>query len=186
MSASTSALGSPAARRIREELGASNSASDDNPLLIGDVLVDKDRPVSGQPDRGDTAVLHAGQRYRGIHRRERNLARINMLRTMHPSTSARIAGGQHHACRVPHAVGALGLHDDTVRRDVEPDAVVLAEGGRIGQVRVDLADPQSVATGLFDVPADRRRPGPPHCRRERTSAFPHSHCPLLRPINPCC
>ncbi len=72
----------------------------------------------------------------------------------HDAVDVGAGGRQHHARRVPHPVGALGLHDDTVRRDVQADVVLLAEGGGIGEVRVDLADPQPVIARLLDVLAN--------------------------------
>ena len=65
------------------------------------------------------------------------------------------AGGrQHHACRVPYPVGPLGFHDDAVRGDFKADAVLLAEGGGVGEVRAHLADPQPVGARPLDAPTD--------------------------------
>src|SRR3954466_9119666 len=74
------------------------------------------------------------------------------LRTM-PLTSARVVASTMHAAY--HTRSALGLHDDAVRRDIQPDVVVLAEGRGVGKVGVDLADPQPVTARPVDVAADR-------------------------------
>ncbi len=72
----------------------------------------------------------------------------------HDAVDVSAGGRQHHTRRVPYPVGALGFHDDAVRRDVKADVVLLAEGGGIGEVGVDLADPQPVGARLLDVLTD--------------------------------
>src|SRR5437588_11318564 len=44
------------------ELRATDSRADHDAGRGGNSLVDTDRPVDGQPDRGDAAVLHPGER----------------------------------------------------------------------------------------------------------------------------
>ena len=135
--------------RWGKQFRVANAAADDDPLLIHHILIDQDRPVRRQPDRGDSAILHAGQRNRGVHRSERNLAGVKMF--AHDAVDVGAGGRQHDARRVPYSVGPLGFHDDTVRRDVQADVVLLAEGGGIGEVGVDLTDPQPVGARLLDV-----------------------------------
>ena len=60
-----------------------------------DGLVHEHRPVGGQPDRGDAAVLHPGQLDRGLHRANEAL-RTSSSRLTRPFTSALVVA-QHHA-----------------------------------------------------------------------------------------
>ena len=72
----------------------------------------------------------------------------------HDAVDVGAGGRQHKARRVPYPVGPFGFHDNAVRRDVKADVVLLTEGGGIGEVGVDLADPQPVGARLLDVLTD--------------------------------
>ena len=100
--------------------------------------IDEDRPISRQPERRDTAVLHPGLRDRVVHRGERRLAGVEQ--TTYDSIHVSPRCSQHHASSHPYHVSPARGDDDAVGRDVQPDAVPLAERGSVRQVRIDLRD----------------------------------------------
>src|SRR4051794_35013727 len=63
----------------QRQLGVPDAAADHHGRRGRDGRVDQDRPVLGEADRGDAAVLHAGHRNRVVHRGERGLARVEAL-----------------------------------------------------------------------------------------------------------
>ena len=88
-----------------------------------------------QPDRRDAAVLHAGQRHGVVHRRERRLARVEAL--AHHAVHVGPRRRQHHARGVAGHVAAAPGDDHAVRRVLQRHAVLRAERGGVGELRID-------------------------------------------------
>ena len=122
----------------QRQLRAAQPAADDHRRRVRHRGVDQQRPVVGQAERGDPAVLHARQRHGVVHRRERRLARVQP--PPHQAVDVGTRGGEHQAGRVPDHLAAATRDDDTVRGAVHRRAVRGAERRGVGQRRVDLGD----------------------------------------------
>ena len=78
------------------ELGVPDAAADHHGRHRGHRRVDQHRPVLGQPDRGDPAVLHAGQATASSIGANEALRAFSRLRTS-PLTSARVLASTRQA-----------------------------------------------------------------------------------------
>ena len=116
------------------ELGGPAAASQDDVVERHDALVDVDRQVGRQGQQRHAADHHAGQVLRLVRRGERD------ARDVHEAPHGVI---DVEPRRRQHEAGAVLLRlllrgdDDGVARVVERHAVLLAEGRRVGEVRVD-------------------------------------------------
>ena len=81
----------------KEELAPADAAADHDLRRPRDRRVDEDRPVGGQAERSDSAVLHARERDSLVHRRERRRPRVQAA--PHDTVHIGARRGQHHARR---------------------------------------------------------------------------------------
>ena len=113
-----------------------NAAADDHTPGRSHGVVHEQRPVGGQSNRRDAAVLHPGQLHCRLHRGERGLADIKL--PLDQAVHICACRGEHHARRHPRRAVTTAGHDHAVGRLARRYAVPFAERGGVRQLRVDL------------------------------------------------
>ncbi len=129
-------------RRPDDELGAAQAGADEQPVGVGDPLVDEDPPAGGE----STGVMPPysmpdSSTARSIDRNE--ALRTSSSRLTAPLTSARVLARTTHAA-MPFLTLPLARDDDAVRRPVERDAGRLDQGRGVGEVGIDVGDPRAL------------------------------------------